>query len=799
MSLSCPLKPMATTIVLILGAMSRISSVFSRIVFLLLVMMSTMPVFADEADPTVWLQVTLDTGEQITAHWVGDERFHFLVDSEGNTYMANDEGSFSYVDSVTLQQRRDAFFEQLMEGVGRPGMRKLSTKERDYFPDRSRFLGKKKGLVVLLEFGEDNGAGGKNAATAFKFSKNIIGDPVQHFDKFLNQVNFKEGNFVGSVHDYFYDQSYGKFDVTFDVVGPVLLSKNAAYYSGSTGYQRCSEMVIEALQKIDDAVDFTQYDWGDDGNVSQIGFICAGGNPSEGGVIWPHKFTLEYGGYSPMTLDGKTFNIYCVVNELQKNDNAYAPAGIGCFVHEYSHCFGFPDLYDVNHWTGYGVGFFDLMGSGYKNGDGYVPCGYSAYEKMCLGWLDPVVLDESCKIRNMKPLSENGETYIIYADNPDSTEYYIMENRQASRWDVGLPAFGLLIYRVDFNPVAWERNIVNSPRYKNITMHERFRVINADNQPIWSYSNGGYYVLAKYQTGVPFPQPGHDAFTNTTLPQMIQYNGTDTKTQLRNKEMTGITQNEDGTIDFDFHLPESDAPEYSGLYLDENSATPVAYEASASATKLYHVHTNMSLKTNRWLTMWLPFALSDDEVQATFGDNTRVALFSSGDDNSLRFSTTQDGIPANTPVLVYFEDTKPLRQVATIPGRYLPEASNGLTEAVQTKIGNFSFVGVGNTTVVPKGCYFISNGTLYKSAGTTSLKAFKGYFIADGSTINSMVVEIDENGQETYVDGHLVSVDDQTLGDIYNMSGMLVRKAATTTEGLPRGLYLLNGKKIVVR
>ena len=243
MSLSCLLKPMATTIVLILGAMSRISSVFSRIVFSLLVMMSTMPVFADEADPTVWLQVTLDTGEQITAHWVGDERFHFLVDSEGKTYMANDEGSFSYVDSVTLQQRRDAFFEQLMEGVGRPGMRKLSTKERDYFPDRSRFLGKKKGLVVLLEFGEDNGAGGKNAATAFKFSKNIIGDPVQHFDKFLNQVNFKEGNFVGSVHDYFYDQSYGKFDVTFDVVGPVLLSKNAAYYSGSTGYQRCSEMV----------------------------------------------------------------------------------------------------------------------------------------------------------------------------------------------------------------------------------------------------------------------------------------------------------------------------------------------------------------------------------------------------------------------------------------------------------------------------------------------------------------------------------------------------------------------------
>ena len=779
--------------------MSKALSLFSRIVLSLLMLMSAAPAFANEADPNVWVKVTLETGEQITAHWVGDEHFHFLVDSNGKIYMANDNGSFSYVDSATFKQRRDAFIEQRVEADVRPNMRKLSKKERDYFPDRSRFLGKKKGLVVLLEFGEDNGSGGTNAATAFKFSRDIIGDPVAHYNKFLNQVNFNEGDFVGSVHDYFYDQSYGKFDVTFDVVGPVSLSKNGAYYAGSTGYQRCSEMVVEALEKIDGEVDFTQYDWGDDGNVSQIAFVCAGSTPSSGGSIWPHKASFEKYGLPTLTLDGKTIDTYCVVAELTKKANGYAPAGIGCFVHEYSHCFGFPDLYDVNHWTGYGVGYFDVMGSGEKNGDGYSPCGYSAYEKMCLGWLDPVVLDESCKIRNMKPISDYGETYIIYTDNPDSTEYYIMENRQPCRWDVGMPAFGLVIFRVDFNPEAWYKNVVNSPRYKNVTMHERFRVINADNNPLWVYYNDGYYVSAKYQTGVPFPQPGHDAFSDTTLPQMIQYNGTDTKTPFANREITAITQNEDGTIDFDFHLPKSNAPEYSGLYLDENATAPVEYGASASATKLYHVHTNMSLKTNRWLTMWLPFALTDAEVQAAFGDNTRVALFSSGDNSSLRFNTTQEGVPANTPVLIYLEDTKPLRQVATMPRRYVPESSNGLTEAVQTKIGNFSFVGVGNTTMVPKGCYFISNGTLYKSAGTTSLKAFKGYFIADGSTINSMVVDIDDSGQATYVDGHLVSVDDQSLGDIYNMSGVLVRKAATTTEGLPRGLYLLNGKKIVVR
>ena len=780
--------------------MRKASDTIMAMVLTLLVWLAPATASADQADPSVWLNITLDNGRQVTAHWVGDEHFHYLVDSENNIYMANDKGSFSFVDSITFRQRHEAFVEQRMETLRHAtGMRKLSMKERDYYPDPINFLGKKKGLVVLVEFGESDGDGGTNDATAFEFSTNIIGDPLQHYEKFFNQENFNEGNFVGSVHDYFLDQSYGKFDVTFDVVGPVKVSKNSAYYSGSSGYQRCSEMVREALTEVNSIVDFTLYDWDGDGEVNQVGFICAGHGPSNGGTIWAHKFSLTDAGSQKLSLDGMDLNTYCVVNELQMLNNKPAPAGIGGFIHEYSHCFGFPDLYDVNHWTGYGVGFFDLMGSGEKNGDSYIPCGYSAYEKMCMGWLDPVALDESCKVSGMKPLSQNGETYIIYTDNPDSTEYYILENRQCDKWDCGLPAFGLLIYRVDFNAEAWRRNIVNSPRYKGVTMHERFRVINADNNPIWVYYNGGYYVMAKYQTGVPFPQPGHDSFTADTKPQMIQYNGTDTKTPLEGRELTDITQNADGTMSFDFHLPDAGSPTYYGLYLDENATEPVPYEASATPETYYNVHTNILLKTNRWLTLWLPFALSNDEVQAAFGHHTRVALFTSGGDNSLQFYTTDEGIPANTPVLVYLESDAPLRQVGTMPQRFVPESANGLTEAVHTKVGPFSFVGVGNATIVPKDCYFISNGALYKSTGTTTLKAFKGYFVADGNTINTMTIDIDENGQATYVDDHLVSLDGATLGDIHTLSGILVRKDATTTEGLPKGLYLLGGKKIVVR
>lgn len=37
------------------------------------------------------------------------------------------------------------------------------------------------------------------------------------------------------------------------------------------------------------------------------------------------------------------------------------------------------------------------------------------------------------------------------------------------------------------------------------------------------------------------------------------------------------------------------------------------------------------------------------------------------------------------------------------------------------------------------------------------------------------------------------------VANIYGMDGRLVRKDATSTEGLPKGMYIMNGKKLVVK
>jgi hypothetical protein len=71
--------------------------------------------------------------------------------------------------------------------------------------------------------------------------------------------------------------------------------------------------------------------------------------------------------------------------------------------------------------------------------------------------------------------------------------------------------------------------------------------------------------------------------------------------------------------------------------------------------------------------------------------------------------------------------------------------------------------------------------------------------IADRSLTLSRVKEI-----RFYIDTEIVDdIDDveqqPIVGDIYGMDGRLIRKQTASTEGLPKGMYIMNGKKVVVK
>ena len=244
--------------------------------------------------------------------------------------------------------------------------------------------GKRKGLVILVNF--------KDKKMQTKHSQ-------AEWNDYFNKVGYNKYGNNGSVHDYFYAQSYGKLDLEFDVIGPVTVSKNMASYGANDSKGNDIDpagMIKEAceLAYAKEKMDMSQYDWDGDGAVDQVYVIYAGYGEAAGGevnTIWPHEWDIEGGGYS-LVLGGQRIRTYACSSELNGGSGTYI-SGIGTACHEFSHCMGIPDMYDTNGGGCFGMDAWDLMDYGSYGGDGYEPTGYNTYEKWVSGWIEPTILD----------------------------------------------------------------------------------------------------------------------------------------------------------------------------------------------------------------------------------------------------------------------------------------------------------------------------------------------------------------------------------------------------------------------
>ena len=345
------------------------------------------------------------------------------------------------------------------------------------------------------------------------------------FDNIANKIGFTNSlGFKGSVKDYFLAQSNGQFELDFDVVGPYTLSQNMAYYGahGKDGQVdvKPGHMVLEACQMADKDVNYADYDWDGDGEVDQVFVIYAGFGEADGGsedTIWPHESRLSsWVGNPYATKDGVSVNTYACGNENTKDMLGRSRInGIGTICHEFSHCLGYPDLYDTNYGGNFGMGSFDLMCSGSYNGESFCPPNYSAYEKWIAGWIKPTVLDKPASVKSMQAQDvKYGQAFVVYNDN-NKNEYYLIENRQQNVgiWDNLLPASGMMITHVDYDENIWEYNNVNtivnySGDYAYLDNdHQRLTIFHADNEEGTS---------ADSQAGDLYPFNGNNSLTDTS-------------------------------------------------------------------------------------------------------------------------------------------------------------------------------------------------------------------------------------------------------------------------------------------
>ena len=502
--------------------------------------------FAVPAKPGVKRTVTLSDGSKVELTLRGDEHYKFYTGSDGFAYREKKKG----FERINLAEARN----QWKNIVSRANTAQQS--RRRVMGEPSTYIGKKKGLVILMQF-QDLSFVTENALDIFK--------------DFFNKENYTDNGMTGSVKDYFKAQSYDNFELDFDVVGPFTADENMAYYGtndpslAGTGVLDAHPrtLIYEACLKADSQVNFADYDWDGDGVVEQVFVIYAGYAESQGAAeetIWPHHGYLEGAGYY-LTLDDVRINNYECTSELRGNTGAKID-GIGTACHEFSHCLGLPDMYDIEYSGCYGMVSWDVMDYGCYNNYNRTPAGYTSYERMFAGWLAPKEIKGDVQtISNMKALVDEPEAYILYND-ADHEEYYLLENRQNQGFDAALPGHGLLILHVDYDLFSWKNNCVNiEPNHQHLT------VVAADND----YSQNSL-------AGDPFPGiTGNTSFTNCTTPAATLFRDNTDGEMLLNKAINDITENEDGLISFvamgeqsPLAIPSPDDGEAVG---DENSFT----------------------------------------------------------------------------------------------------------------------------------------------------------------------------------------------------------------------------------
>lgn len=503
-----------------------------------------MVVSAAEAVPAqrgIWKIIRLADGSRVRVELCGDEYLHYWRAADGICYIQSDGDSvYRAVDGA------------ISETMSRTAVRRLGTSRQMRYgaarlpKSRTTYTGKKRGLIILAEF--------KDKPFQAAHDKQL-------YLRIANEEGFTSSDgFKGSVSDYFKAQSGGLFDLKFDIVGPVRLPEKYAYY-GRNNDEHAGEMIARACLLAADSVNFADYDWDGDGEVDQVFVLYAGhGEASwdDANTIWPHKWALSASDYGKtVRIDGVTVNTYACSSELGFN----GIDGIGTICHEFTHCLGLPDFYDTGGKGHYGMGSWDLMSSGCYNQGGFIPAGYTSYEKMFCGWLTPKTLTDDVSMTAMGALGNGGNAYIIYNDN-HRDEFYLLENRQPTAWDAALPGRGLLVLHVDYDVTAWVNNVVNAVgRFRQndgyttdfSNSHQRLTIFHADNDDdsrYWSAAQGGYMKVTESTDA--YPCAGNDSLCNTSKPSARLFNANASGTRLMNKAVKGIVQNGDGSIAFRF-------------------------------------------------------------------------------------------------------------------------------------------------------------------------------------------------------------------------------------------------------
>ena len=252
-------------------------------------------------------------------------------------------------------------------------------------------------------------------------------------------------------------------------------------------------------------------------------------------------------------------------------------------------------------------------------------------------------------------------------------------------------------------------------------------------------------------------------------------------------EVTLDATEKDGEMTANIYIP------FMGMmdiYVTFAPALTLDSETDAAGTEGLHNITFSRTFPAGWSTLSLPFSTTQSNLGAK-----EVQTFSTFADNTLEFTVVDANQPVegNTPYMVYFENETEV----TLHGAASDYAPKTVTA------GDVSFTGNYTAGKDMADAYVLAetNGiySIVKAEAGSTLGCTEAYFNVNGESAQADRLAIQFEGHQSVgVENVKASAADEPF-DVYTLSGVKVRENATNLNGLQRGIYIVNGKKVTVK
>ena len=275
------------------------------------------------------------------------------------------------------------------------------------------------------------------------------------------------------------------------------------------------------------------------------------------------------------------------------------------------------------------------------------------------------------------------------------------------------------------------------------------------------------------------------------------------------------------------------------LILDEAQTSVDYMTKQANANNAYTLILKRTMKPGLWSSITLPVNLTAAQFKTAFGDQAKLSVLE-GQDGSvpsrINFKSvdlTNDNNVVIEPQKLYI--MKSTRSASVTGGSYSKIIETGNTITVNapyfvinnvvlaaapdaifredsknstTADMNLTFCGTQikqESNIVPKYSYVLgaNDGQWYFTQSDLPIKGFRCWIETrkTGSGANDFSFFIDgvEEGNVTAIEGLTEGERENTDNTVYNINGQAVRRGTSSLEGLPKGIYIVNSKKYVVK